>query len=271
MPTAFPLVRDVVLVEGADARSYLQTQVTQDVEALPLGGSTWSFILDAKSTIEALVRVTRLGQARMALDIEEGYGHTVRTRLDGRLFRTDARFSQATWPGISWVGEGAAGMKTDAPIVSLSPWNGIEGLDIVGPNVAIPDGADIGSREDLEALRVRTGWPAMGAEIGEGITPAMTGLGDKTISFVKGCYTGQELVARVHNRGAAPTKRLVALTASDPLSPGATLELQGEPVGEVTSISPQTGEALGYLARKVATPASLISAGQTVSAMELFR
>lgn len=269
--TAFPIIRDIVLVEGADARSYLQSQLTQDIEALPMGGSAWSFILDPKSSIEAFVRVTRIGHERITLDAEPGYGDAVRKRLDGRLFRTDARFSQDAWPGISWVGPGATDRRSEAPIVTRSPWTGIEGLDIVGPNVVIPEDATVGTDDDLDLLRIRAGWPAMSTEIGEGITPAMTGLVDETVSFDKGCYTGQELVARVHHRGAAPTKRLVWLTAANPLSSGAPLEAEGESVGEVTSSSPRTGDALGYLMRKIETPATLTAAGQTIEARTVAR
>jgi hypothetical protein len=266
---AFPIIRDIVLVEGADARSYLQTQLTQDVEALLMGGSAWSFILDPKSSIEALVRVTRIGHDRMTLDIEPGRGDAVRARLDGQLFRTDARFSQDTWPGISWIGDGSKDMRSDEPIVALSAWPGIDGLDVVGPNVAAPTDVYIGSSEELEEVRIRTGWPAMGSEIFEGVTPAMTGLVDRTISFDKGCYTGQELVARVHHRGAAPTKRLVAISAPEPVLAGSPLERDGESVGEVTSASARTGHALGYLIRKVDTPAVIDVGGQTVTVTDL--
>jgi folate-binding protein YgfZ len=268
-PTAFPIVRDIVLVQGADARSYLQTQLTQDVEGLPLAGSAWSFILDPKSSIDALVRVTRIGQERVTLDTEPGHGDAVRARLDGHLFRTDARFSQDTWPGISWIGHGSQDMRSDAPIVSLSAWSGVDGLDIVGPNVPMPADAPIGSSEELYEIRIRSGWPSMDSEISEGVTPAMTRLVERAVSFDKGCYTGQELVARVHHRGAAPTKRLVTISGSEPLPTGAALELDGESVGEITSASSRTGDALGFLIRRVDTPVTLHVGGRTVAVADL--
>lgn len=264
---ATPIERDIVIVEGADARSYLETQLTQDVEQLRIGGSAWSFILDPKSNIEALTRVTRIGNERVALDIEAGFGHVVRERLDGMLFRTDARFKGDTWTAVAWRGPGSASQTQDAPIVATVPWTGIEGLDIVGPNVAVPQHAAPRSPEDLEALRVRSGWPSMGHELGPGIQPAMTGLLDIAVSFDKGCYTGQELVARTYYRGAAPTKRLVRLLGEGVLERGARLTHDGDDVGEVTSAAGQFG--LGYLARKVETPANLTSAGIQTEALEL--
>lgn len=260
-------MRDVVLVEGADARSYLQSQLTQDVEAIVVGGSAWSFILDPKSNIEALVRITRIGHDRLALDIESGFGDAVRRRLDDRLFRTDARFSQFEWRAIAWRGDGALARKTDAPILSRSTWTTIEGLDVVGPNVVVPADVDVGTDADFEGLRIEAGWPAMGAELGDGITPAMTGLVDTTVSFDKGCYTGQELVARTYHRGAAPTQRLVHLRSQEPLAVD-TVTIDGEAVGRVTSAS-VSGVALAYLARRVGTPVQGVVAGTDVAIADI--
>ncbi len=255
--TATPISRDIVIVEGSDARGYLNTQLTQDIMAIGLGESAWSFLLDPKSSIVALVRVTRIGQDRITLDVEPGYGDAVRGRLDGLLFRTDARFSQATWPGVSWHGPGSAAQVADAPIVSRSPWAGVDGLDVVGPTVSVPSGTDRLSEDELEAMRIEAGWPAMGKEIIDGITPAMTGLVELTVSFDKGCYTGQELVARVHHRGAAPTKRLVGIqTGEHAVSAGQEFSIDGDVAGFVTSSS--GSEALGYLARKFETPQDVL-------------
>lgn len=261
-----PISRDVVMVEGADARSYLQTQLTQDVETIARGDSSWSFVLNPKSSIEALVRVNRIGNERIALDIEAGFGHIVRERLDGLLFRTDARFSEFTWPGLAWRGPGASSMTQDAPIVATVPWGTIESLDVVGPGVELPPDAPVRDAEALDGLRIAAGWPLMGHELGPGITPAMTGLVDATVSFEKGCYTGQELVARTFHRGAAPPKRLVRLTSDGPLTRGDRLRLDGDDVGEVTSTSDAHG--LGYLMRKVETPVEVTCGARVVKAVD---
>jgi folate-binding protein YgfZ len=262
-----PIVRDVVIVEGSDARAYLQTQLSQDVEAVPLGGSSWSFILDPKSSVEALVRVTRIGNERIALDVDDGFGHIVRERLDGLLFRTDARFSEFTWPGLAWRGPGAFTMGQDAPIVAVVPWTDVESLDVVGPGVAPPPDAALRDRGELDAIRVAAGWPLMGHELGPGITPAMTGLIGLSVSFDKGCYTGQELVARTFHRGAAPPKRLVRLAADHPLERGDRLQLHGNDVGEVTSAAGSIG--LGYLMRKVDTPVEVTAGDAAVYAADV--
>ncbi len=254
--TATPMERDIVLAEGADSRSYLQTQLTQDVERLAVGESAWSFILDAKSSIEAFVRVTRIGNERMAIDVEQGLGDDVRQRLDGLLFRTKVSFSQDTWPGVSWLGPGAQGPHGDSPIVAASPWHGIEGLDVVGPTVSVPDNVELLDAAGFEDARIAAGWPAMGREITDGVTPAMTGLVGETISFDKGCYTGQELVARVYHRGAEPVRSLVLVSASGEhgISRGDELTISGEVVGSVTSVERTGAIGLGYVKRGTMVP-----------------
>ena len=248
----FAIERDIVIVEGSDARSYLQTQLTQDVMTLGLGQARWSFILDPQSAIEAFVRVTRIGQDRLTLDTEAGFGDAVLSRLDGLLFRTDARFSQARWPGLAWRGQGARAMSVDAPIVGAVPLVGIEALDVVGPKVVVPPDAPVGEAAELERRRVEGGWPSMAFDIPDSTTPAMTGLVDITVSFDKGCYTGQELVARTYHRGAAPTRRLVAVRSDDLIDAGAAVLTAGESIGTVTSS--HDGVGLAYVARAVETP-----------------
>ncbi|MDK1019464.1 MAG: hypothetical protein QGD89_08695 [Actinomycetota bacterium] len=252
--TATLIERDVVMVSGVDAGEYLQTQLTQDVLALDPGASAWSFLLGPKSEIVALLRVTRSESDTFLLDVEPGWGDTVRNRIDGLLFRMDVSFDQGCWPGIAW--RGGSPDAVDAPIFATTPWQGVEGVDSVGPDVAVPEGVALVSREALDEMRIRAGWPAMGSDLESSIRPAMTGLVDRTISFDKGCYTGQEFVARVHYRGAEPPKRLVRIAneggASLPV--GAPIVVAGDEVGTVTSSG--IGVALGYLKRGIETPTS---------------
>jgi folate-binding protein YgfZ len=254
--TATPIERDIVLAEGADTRSYLQTQLSQDVELLGLGESAWSFILDAKSSIEALVRVTRIGSERIAIDVDVGMGDAVRARLDGLLFRTKVSFSQDKWPGVAWRGPGARAQASDAPIVDVVPWHDMEALDVVGPTVTMPEGVEVLDAVGFEDARVSAGWPAMGSEIADGVTPAMTGLVGVTVSFEKGCYTGQELVARVFHRGAEPVRSLVMVASSGEhqIGLGDLLTAGGETVGSITSVGDTGTSALGFVKRGTAVP-----------------
>jgi len=249
--TATPIQRDVVVIAGEDAPEYLQTQLTQDVVSLPRGRSRWSFILTPKSEIEAMVRISRSVEG-ITLDTAPGLGDLVRQRLDGPLFRMDVAFTQETWPGIAWRGEGADGVEGDAPILAGLPWDPAEAVDEVGPHVRPPADVAALTEDELDALRIAAKWPSE-AEIDAKTTPAMTGIVEHTVNFEKGCYTGQEFVARVHYRDAAPPRRLVLIEfepRSD-IEAGTDIEIDGEKVGEVTSVALTSGIGLGYVKRSV--------------------
>jgi folate-binding protein YgfZ len=122
--------------------------------------------------------------------------------------------------------------------------------------VTVPGDVDLLDASALEDARIRAGWPAMGNELTEGITPAMTGIVAETVSFEKGCYTGQELVARVHHRGAEPVKSLVKVVAPNGtnLARGDELTVEGEAVGTVTSVTHGGLDGLGYVKRGTVVP-----------------
>jgi len=105
---------------------------------------------------------------------------------------------------------------------------------------------------DLEPLRIEAGTPAWGKELDETVLPAEAGLDETHISFTKGCYPGQEPVARLHYRGH-PNRQLRVLEME--AQPGDELEYEGKTVGRVTSAVP--GRALAYVRREVPAPARL--------------
>jgi folate-binding protein YgfZ len=253
-PTATPLERDVVTVRGDDAGEYLQTQLSQDVMAIARGESGWSFLLTPKSEIVALMRITRSGVDEFILDMEPGWGDTVRQTIDEFLFRMDVKFDQAVWPGVAWRGDSPK--AAEAPILAPTPWSGVLGMDVVGPGVQVPESAEVLSAFDLEQIRIGSGWPSMATDIGPAVTPAMTGLVAQTVGFDKGCYTGQEFVARVHYRGTEPPRRLIRLTFDEGavLAADATIVVEGDEVGHVTSVARET--AMGYLKRGYETPST---------------
>ncbi len=109
--------------------------------------------------------------------------------------------------------------------------------------------------DDHEARRVAVGWPRMGAEIDPGETiPATTGIVESAVSFTKGCYPGQELVERMHSRGAEAPRSLRILDVDGSAATGDPILVDGEEVGTITSVA--GGRALGYVKRgaDVGTP-----------------
>jgi folate-binding protein YgfZ len=118
----------------------------------------------------------------------------------------------------------------------------------------------LGDAAGYEAARIEAGVPVMGRELTGKTIPQEAGLVPRAVSLTKGCYTGQELVARLDARGNRVARRLVGFTVtSGSPAAGDTVVVEGRVVGSVTSVaySPRTGGcvALGYLRRSVATPA----------------
>ena len=90
------------------------------------------------------------------------------------------------------------------------------------------------SAEELELLRIRAGTPAWGKEIDDRVLPAEAGLTERAVSFTKGCYPGQEPIARLHYRGHA-NRGLRVLTLDELPAPDAELSYEGKSVGRITS------------------------------------
>ena len=256
----YPLARDILLVAGPDATTYLQGQLSQDVESMAVGDSAWSFALAPAGKVEAWVRVCRRDDD-WVLDIDEGFGEDLAARLTRFLLRTDASVEPVAWEGLALRGPGAAGvLSADATVVADPTWPGVEGADLFGPRLSVPAGPAVGEAVDLEALRIESGVPAMGSELDRSTIPAATGVVDRSVSFTKGCYTGQELVARINSRGGvAPTRLCGVLGPADrPLGPGATLMAGGEEAGVVTSAADAPWRdatvALAYVKRAIEVP-----------------
>jgi tRNA-modifying protein YgfZ len=82
--------RDVVVVDGPDALSYLQSQVSQDLSSVPVGGSAWTLVLEPAGKVNSLARVRRVGDERIELDTDAGYGAGLLARLDRFKIRVKA-------------------------------------------------------------------------------------------------------------------------------------------------------------------------------------
>jgi folate-binding protein YgfZ len=117
----------------------------------------------------------------------------------------------------------------------------------------------------LEILRVEAGFPRFGVELGPDTLPAELGLVESTVSFTKGCYTGQEVVARMHSRGRVG-HRLIGIVLDDGAlaEPGAEVRAGGSRVGAVTSVarSPRCGAiALGIVRNGFDAPGTPLDVG----------
>ena len=280
---AVAVERDVVRVAGPDALTYLQGQLSQDVaDDFDVGATNWSFVLQPTGKVDAWVRVTRVGGDEVVLDVDGGHGEALIARLRRFLLRTKADVDPLDWACVAVRGPGAvaaareAADEAGASLAVPAGWprvggaggaegpEGAEGADLLGPDVRPPVGLPGADLEAYEALRIRAGVPAMGAELTDRTIPAEVGqwVVDASVSFTKGCVTGQELVARIDSRGGHGPRHLRGLVIAQGERPpvDAPIVVDGAEVGRVTSAAraPEGGAvALGYVGRGVTPPAAV--------------
>lgn len=229
------LDRDVVLVEGAEAIDFVHGQVSQDVASLAVGESVLSFLLHPQGKVEALMRISRLGEDSLVLDLDAGQGTTMVESLGRFKLRTRVEFSTLDWSVTAVLGADSAAVAdaTGTELVVSSLLGAAAGSDLIGPDPAL-DGVPEMTRNDYEYARVRAGFPIMGVDINESSIPNESGILESAVSFTKGCYRGQELVERINSRGG--NRRLLQSLATTEAPPvGSVLMSGSREVGSVTS------------------------------------
>ena len=249
---AVDLGRDVLTATGPDAESYLQGQLSQDVAAIGPGESAWSWVLAPTGKVDALVRVTRTPDGDWMLDTDGGWGSAVQTRLNRFKLRSKVDIEVSSLVVIGIRGPLGDLDLSSARAVITPPWPGVTGADVIGESSAIA-GVETADAIEAEAARIVAGIPRMGAELDDRTIPGETGLIPITVSFTKGCYTGQELVARIDSRGGNVPRYLRGLRFTGEVGAGAELtSADGGAAGVVTSVvrEPSGGwVGLGYVRR----------------------
>jgi folate-binding protein YgfZ len=225
--------RAFVRVSGPDAEDYLQRMLSNDVAALAVGGACEALLLTAKARVIAPVRVVRRASDDFLLLTEPELGETVRTQL----LRT--RFAA----------------KAEIEPEEHEAWLVLGGEEVLDERPA----GDEATGEDYERWRIESGIPAWGSEIDERILPAEAGLTDTHVSFTKGCYPGQEPIARQHYRGKV-NRRLRVLDVEGAPAPDTEIVHEGKSVGRITSSV--DGLALAYVRVEVPDEAALSVGGR---------
>jgi folate-binding protein YgfZ len=229
-----------VQVVGPDALTYLHSQLSQDVKSLPVGASTWSFLLQPTGRVDVVLRVWRTGDDTFVLDTDAGFGAVMVERLNRFKIRVKVEIAPLAWRCLAVRGEGAG------KVAGLASWG--DGVDLLGDDPQPPADAAIGTANDLLAARVAARWPQIGSEIRPGETiPAETNISEVAVSFTKGCYPGQELVERMDSRAAAAPRTLRLVEVPAGTAPGDAFMLDGAVAGTITSVS--GGLALAYVQR----------------------
>jgi folate-binding protein YgfZ len=225
--------RAFVRVSGPGAEDYLQRMVSNDVEALAPGDSCDALLLTPKARVIAPLRVLRRGAEDFLLLTEPELGEKVRAELIRMRFAAKAEIEPERHE--SWLVLG--------------------GREVVGER---PPGEEV-SDEEFERWRIEAGIPLWGREIDERVLPAEAGLDETHISFTKGCYPGQEPIARQRYRGKV-NRRLRVLDVEGDAESGDELVHNGKTVGRVTSVA--SGVALGYVRVEVPDDAELTFAAK---------
>ncbi|HNI36264.1 MAG TPA: hypothetical protein PLV93_12750 [Microthrixaceae bacterium] len=265
--------RDVIRAAGPDAARFLQGQLSQDVEGLRSGVAAWSLLLDPSGKLVAWVRVLRVGEEEFLIDCDAGWAETVLARLERFKIRVSCDFEilagrrMLSVRGVDIADANAGPDGFVLPAVGTTI--GVVGYDVVGTDPIAPDGLTIDA-DAVEAQRIVRGVPAMGAELDDTVIPAEMGAWfvEESVSWTKGCYTGQELVARVDSRGSNTPRRLRSVALTAPARPGDELvDAGGKAVGEVTSVFGT--DALARVARSVVPPESVTVAGHPAEVREI--
>jgi tRNA-modifying protein YgfZ len=278
--------RGILVVSGAEAGEYLHGQLTNDVEALEPGEGAYAALLDRKGHMQADMRVLRPGEGPdLWLDLEPEGFEAARRHLQMYKIGREAEVTDLSGERsmLSLIGPRAVEIAGSAPL----PENACEAVTAGGARclaVGTPEGIDLlveaaerdrvreallaagavpVSPEAAEILRVEAGRPRFGAEMGTGTMPAEAGIVERAISFTKGCYIGQETVARLHYKGK-PNRHLRGLRLSAPVPAGAGVWVGEKEVGKLGSavVSPALGSLGLAILRREAEPGAEVTVGE---------
>jgi folate-binding protein YgfZ len=261
--------RGKLLLTGADVREFLQGQLTNDVEGLGDGEGCYAAFLTHKGKMLGDLRVFAVGDEAVFVDCEravlQDLFNMIRRFKVGREVGLEKRTLERGL--LSLVGPGIERFDAREHRHRVREIGGLRVREIVtdlGVDV-VCDAEDVGvvkealgvpecSLDTAEIVRVESGRPRYGIDLDDSVIPQEAGLNERAVNFEKGCYVGQETVARLFYRGK-PNRRLLGLRSAEPLAPGTELSREGKVVAVVRSsvVSPRLGPiALAFVRREVA-------------------
>lgn len=240
--------RGYVEVAGSDAADFLERMLSNEVANLEVGAARQALLLTPKGRIIAPLRVLRMSPEAFVLVTEASSLATpVADALRAARFASKCEIETRPWVGFVWLGR-----EPEPPAMPVSDF-GVEAWE------AWREGDESGAvaNEELEELRICAGTPAWGAELDESILPAEAGLDETHISFTKGCFPGQEPIARLRNRGHV--NRQLRKLDVEAAEAGDEILWNDKVVGRITSAVP--GRALGYVRTEVPDDGVLVVGG----------
>jgi tRNA-modifying protein YgfZ len=260
-PTAVRRARDFVGVRGPDAADYLERMLSNEVESLSVGESRPALLLTAKARVIAPVVVWRRAEDDFLLLTEPGVGETLRTQLLRTRFAARCEIEREEHTSVVvFGGADGEGVPNDEYGVPA-----IEVLDADEPDA-------VADEQEVERLRILARRPRWGREIDDRVLPAEAGLVERAVSLTKGCYPGQEPVARLQHRGHANRGlRVLALEAQEIPPFDAEVRFGEKAVGRVTSAARARDDrvyALAYVRVEVPDDAQLVVEGAAARSLD---
>ena len=229
--------------------------ISNDVSALAVGDACDALLLTPKARVIAPLRVLRRSDDEFLLLTEPELGETVRQHLLRFRFAARAEIAIEEHESIVVFGDGRA---LDGAYALATDDYGHPACEVV--DARIPDDAREVPAEELERMRIEAGTPKFGTEIDDRVLPAEAGLVERAVSLTKGCYPGQEPIARLHYRGHANRGlRVLSIDSEDVPEHDAEVVFGDKTVGRVTSATRSNGRvvALAYVRAEVPGDAEL--------------
>jgi tRNA-modifying protein YgfZ len=280
--------RGKLALTGPEAKAFLHGQVTNDVEGLQPGEGCYAAFLTHKGKMQGDLRVLNTGD-ELWLDTERATLQPLFTMINRYKLGSDLELHKRTLQQglLSLIGPDARAIAgaEDLPEREHSNAAGeIDGIParMVATDVGVDLVCDAERTEELaealrargardvsddaaETLRVERGRPRFGLDMDESTIPQEAGLNERAVSFTKGCYIGQETVARLHYRGK-PNRHLRGLRLSGPAEPGAELRLGEKVVGRVGTVAAERALAI---VRREAQPGATLAVGDGATTTEV--
>jgi tRNA-modifying protein YgfZ len=272
--------RGKLLLTGAEAAEYLQGQVTNDVESLAPGQGCYATLLTHKGKVIADMRILRADNESLLLDTEPHALAALARNVEMYSIGRDVQLQDVSADRaiLSLIGPAARAVLDAEPPAEEHAWvEGEHGLYVttdLGVDVicaaadadAVKDalGVEPVSLDAAECVRIEAGRPRHGLDFGPETIPQEAGLNERAVSFTKGCYVGQETVARLHYKGK-PNRHLRGLRLSEPGQTGDAVFLGEREVGRLgsTALSPVHGPIALALIRREASPGAQVTVGDS--------
>lgn len=281
--------RGIVVVGGKDAAEYLQGQLTNDIEALEPGEGVYSALLDRKGRMQADMRVLRTAEdVRIGVEPEAlpatlrhltmyavGRDVSVADHSDELALISVAGPAAAELTGLAPLGTENDHTQAELDGMTLTEVRTDQGLDLVTEaddrdrvlGALAARGVASVTEDALEIIRVESGRPRYGREMTAETIPQEAGINERAVSFTKGCYIGQETVARLHYKGK-PNRHLRGLELSEMPEPGAAVFLGERELGRIGTavLSPAFGPIALAILRREAEPGDTVAVADGIDA-----